>query len=691
MRLMGGGVLALAVSCALAQEQDAVVVTATRIAQPSLDIPASIDRVQAEDIRFMRPQVNLSESLGRVPGITVQNRNNYAQDLQIQSRGFGARSTFGIRGIRLIADGIPQTMPDGQGQVSSFDLGSAERIEVLRGPFSPMYGNAAGGVINIITEPGSREPGVGIDMMGASYGTWRLGLRGSGVHGNGSGIIDMSRFQTDGYRDHSAVARRDLVNAKIDSRLGADTGLTVVANYLDMPDALDPSGLTRAQMDANPRQVAAPIIQFDTRKTVRQNQGGATLTQKFGASNLAVSGYVGERNVRQYLSVPGGGATPNTTSGGVVDLVTPFWGGSVRFSNESKVGGLPLITTVGAEYERMDQARKGYVNNNGNLGALRRNEEDVVSSTGLYAQADWRFTEKWSVLAGLRSTRVAFTSTDFYIVPGTPNNPDDSGAVTYDDTTPSIGLLYRVAPTTSVYASYGRGFETPTFAELAHQNTGSGLNFGLQASKSRHLEAGVKSIINPRLRVNAAVFSIETDNEIVVDQSTGGRTTFKNAGRTRRNGAELYADTMLPGGFEGTLAWTLLEAIFLDSYQTGTPPQTVPAGNRLPAVPNNYFYGELKWRHAPTGFATTLEVLYKSDVAVNDLNTEFADAYTIASFAFGFTQGRSKWRVTEYMRIDNLFNKQYAGSVIVNDTNGRYYEPSPQRNMTVGVQAKLQF
>src|SRR5262245_15271543 len=226
MRKRGGGaLLALAVSSAFAQEQDAVTVTATRVARPSLEVPASIDRVQSEDIRSMRPQVNLSESLGRVPGITVQNRNNYAQDLQVQSRGFGARSTFGIRGLRLIADGIPASQPDGQGQVSHFDLGSAERIEVLRGPFAPMYGNAAGGVINIITQSGAQDPGVGADVSFGSYGTWRAAARAAGVRGNTDGIVDVSRFETDGYRDHSA-ARRDQANAKVGVDMGGGTGLT---------------------------------------------------------------------------------------------------------------------------------------------------------------------------------------------------------------------------------------------------------------------------------------------------------------------------------------------------------------------------------------------------------------------------------------------------------------------------------
>jgi iron complex outermembrane recepter protein len=683
-RVVAGGTLALALSGAFAQD-DAVVVTATRVPQPSLSVPASIDRVQSEDIRSMRPQVNLSESLGRAPGITVQNRYNYAQDLQVQSRGFGSRATFGIRGLRLIADGIPASQPDGQGQVSHFDLGSAERIEVLRGPFAPMYGNAAGGVINIVTESGRREPGIGFDVSAGSFGTWRAAARAGGVSGNTDGIVDVSRFETDGYREHSA-ARRDLANAKVGVDMGGGTGLTVVANYLDLPEAQDPGGLTRAQMQANPRQVVAAVLLFDSRKTVRQNQGGATLTHRFGANTVVASAYVGEREVRQYLSFAGG-TPPPTTSGGVVDLGTTYTGGSLRLSNEAQVLGRPLVTTVGGEYERMDQARKGYVNNNGALGDLRRDEDDIASTSGLFAQADWRFAERWSALLGVRTTRVAFTSSDHFVAPG---NPDDSGAKSYDATTPAAGVLYKLAPSTSLYASYGRGFETPTFAELAHQNTGSGLNFALQASKSRHVETGVKSVIGSGARINAALFWVETSDEIVVDQSSGGRTTFKNAGRTRRNGAEIYVDTALPAGFETTLAWTLLEATFKDSYVSGG--QTVAAGNRLPAVPESYFYGELRWRYAPVGFAATLEVLYKSDVAVNDLNTELADAYTVANLAFGLTQQKSKqWRLTEYLRFDNLTDRKYAGSVIVNEANGRYYEPSPQRNMTVGIQAKLQF
>src|SRR6058998_2270194 len=246
-RRVAAMLLAMAPACAVAQD-DVVVITATRQPQPSLEIPASVDRIYADEIREGRPQVNLSESLGRVPGIVVQNRQNYAQDLQIQSRGFGARSTFGVRGIRLIADGIPATMPDGQGQAATFALGSAERIEVLRGPFSALYGNAAGGVIAVETMDGPQVPTGEADLFFGSYRTWRSALKFGGQSPWMNAIGDVSRFETNGYRDHSAVTREHL-NAKL--KVGE---VTVVANSLHQPDTQDPLGLTRAQLERDPRQ-----------------------------------------------------------------------------------------------------------------------------------------------------------------------------------------------------------------------------------------------------------------------------------------------------------------------------------------------------------------------------------------------------------------------------------------------------
>jgi len=684
-RFVLGGALAAAFG---AHAQDSsVTVTATRVERPSLDIPASIDRVQAEDIRAARPQVNLSESLGLVPGIIVQNRQNYAQDLQISSRGFGTRSTFGIRGIRLIADGIPASMPDGQGQAANFDLGTAERIEILRGPFAVMHGNASGGVINVITESGAREPGLSGDLALGSFGMSRAALRWGGREGSLDWIAGGSRFRTDGYRDHSA-AQRTQANAKLTAGLDDASTLAVVVNAFDSPDTQDPLGLTRAQMEADPRQVVSNAILLNTRKSVRQNQAGVTLTHHVSAaSTIALTTYAGHRDVRQYLAIPLFVQVAPTHSGGVVDLDRDYGGASLRLTNDTTLAGRPLTLTLGAETEQMNERRKGFLNVNGDLGTLKRFEDDEVVSNAAYAQAEWRLTEKWLALAGLRANRVAFSSADHYIAPG---NPDDSGSRSFSRTTPVLGVVYKLAPTASVYANTGRGFETPTFAELAYRpGGGTGLNFELAAARSTHAEVGVKAAIGATGRVNAALFRVDTEDEIVVDSASGGRTIYKNAGRTERRGVELGAGATLPLGLEAAIAWTWLDATYRDEFTSSSG--TVPAGNVLPGVPKSTVYGELRWRHVPAGFTATLEVQHKSRVAVNDLNSEFADAYTVANLAFALKQQAKDWRVTEYLRVDNVADKAYVGSVIVNDGNGRFYEPAPGRNATAGVQAHLEF
>ena len=666
------------------EADDAVVVTATRVDRPSLEVPASIDRVRAEEIRGMRPQVNLSESLSRVPGIVVQNRQNYAQDLQISSRGFGSRASFGVRGLRILVDGIPASMPDGQGQVSHIDLGSAERIEVLRGPFSVMHGNAAGGVINVITRSGASDPGLDADLSVGSYDSWRAALQAGGVHEGLDWIGSAAHFETDGYRDHSS-ARRSWLNAKLAFTTPGGTALRLVGNALDSP-AQDPLGLTRAQFDADPRGVAPQALLFDTRKQVRQAQSGLVVEHAFDGARAQLTGYYGERKLRQYLAFAGAGPI---SSGGVVDLDRGYGGFGLRLSGDTRLFDRPLSWIVGGELERQDEHRRGFVNDFGARGALKRDEDDRVESAGAYVQAEWRFAERWIALAGVRANRVEFRSNDDFV---TPLNPDDSGSVRYSATTPAIGLVYRLTPTASVYANYGRGFETPTFAELAYRpGGGTGLNFDLKPSKSRHAELGVKLVLANGARINAALFDVETRDEIVVDTAIGGRTTYKNAGRTSRRGFELGADGPLGGGIEGTLAWTLLDAKFRDSFTTQNGTETVPAGSRLPAVPKNYFYGELRWRHAPSGFRVALELQHKSRVAVDDLNSEYAGAWTIGNLAFGFTQQGRGWTLTEFLRVDNLSDEKYSGSVIVNDGNGRYYEPAPGTNVLVGLQGRLAF
>jgi iron complex outermembrane receptor protein len=679
-----------------------VTVTATRVERESFDLPVSIDAVGAEKIREDRPQVNLSETLNAVPGIVVHDRQNYAQDLQISSRGFGARAAFGVRGLRLIADGIPATMPDGQGQAASFNLDTAERIEVLRGPFASMYGNAAGGVIQIFTADGPPQPTINGKYETGSYDTSKWSLGYGGTHGplNFNGVTSV--FRTQGYRDHSA-ARRDQTHAKLRIDGGSAGTTTLVADYLDQPETQDPLGLTRVQLQQNRRQATPEAAAFDTRKSINQTQLGLVHDVKIGGRDaLQVRAYAGDRQVTQYLAIPLGNPGPvppasgqqaPRASGGVVDLDRTFGGAGVRWTHTAEIGSTVLDVHVGLDYERMLEHRRGFLNLFGSAGALKRDEDDTVSSTDGYVEAEWHPLDRVVVLAGVRHSRVEFESRDFFVAAG---NPDDSGSIRYVRTTPVAGVSYAVTPRVNVYANAGKGFETPTFAELAYRSDGtSGLNFALQPSRSAHYEAGVKWKLTKESRLTAAVYRIDVSNEIVVASSSGGRATFKNAPHTRREGVEIGWQSALGHGWEAAAAYTRLNAKFRDAFTTvvGAPAVAVvvPAGNRLPGVPASTLYGELVWRYAPWGFHAGAEVRYSGKVFVDDRNSDAAESYTIGNLRAGFEQKMRGWRMTEFVRIDNVTDRDYTGSVIVGDGNGRFFEPAPGRNWLLGVSAALSF
>ena len=658
-----------------------LVVSATRVAQDGFNLPVAIDRIDAAVFSEDNPGVNLSEALNRVAGIVVQNRQNYAQDLQISLRGFGARSAFGVRGVRLIADGIPATMPDGQGQAASFNLSSAQHIEVLRGPFSSLYGNSSGGVVQIFTADGPLEPALVGTAFTGSFGTRKAGLQlGGEVREALNYLVDVSHFSSDGYRAHSA-ATRDHLNAKF--KLAAAGGtLTVVVNSLAQPDTQDSLGLTRAQMQADPRQADAAALRFNTRKSIRQNQLGAVYDFGApGASGASGSGggavqvrlYAGDRSVKQYLGQEGN--TP-LSSGGVVDLGRTYSGVGLRYTRNASLLDLPLTFTAGFDGDRMTERRRGFVNNAGVQGMLKRDEDDNVANADIYTQAEWQFTRAWSFSGGIRRSHVTFNSKDYYIVGA---NPDDSGRIRYTRTTPVAGMLFKAAPQMRFYASYGEGFETPTFAELAYRSGGAtGLNFALQPAKSRHAEAGLKAVIGSNTRANAALFRINTRDEIVVNGSAGGRTDFRNASQTRREGIELTVESFLPKGFETNFAYTRLNARFSD-------------GRRLPGVPQSVLFGEMLWRHG--GFHAAMEVRASSRVFVNDANSDAASGYAVLNLRAGFAQhnGDGKWRFSEFLRIDSAGNRRYAGSVIVAEANGRFFEPAPRRNFLVGISASRSF
>lgn len=673
--------LLLASGTALSAEPlNTVVVTATRTNQPLFEAPAAIDAIDGATLSEHKLRVNLSESLGRVPGLVVQNRQNYAQDLQVSSRGFGARASFGVRGVRLIQDGIPLTMPDGQGQTGLFDLDGAARVEVLRGPFAALYGNSSGGVIQIVSADQVSEPTLELSTTYGEDGFRRYGSQLGARIGDVQISGNLSRFDIDGFREHSA-ARRDVANLRVRIADDERSSFTFIANALDQPETQDPLGLTREQLDEDPRQAGGNAIALNTRKSIRHVQGGAAYERAFGENDrLRAMAYYGDRDLVQYLANP---SVALTGSGGVVDLSRKFGGGSLQWDHEGEIAGAAYELTVGVEYDRMEELRLGFVNVAGSKGDLRRDEDDTVYSVNQYAIAQWHPSDQWMLSAGVRHSDVRFEVEDHFIV---GPNPDDSGKLRYKSTQPVVGVLFEASPRISLFASAGRAFETPTFSELAYRPDGSaGLNFELDAAISSNYEAGIKAIVGEQARVTGTLFRSDTEDDIVTGPPPfPGRNTFVNAAETRREGAELAAQLMTSGGLDVGVAYTYTRARFEDFVNFSGQDLS---GARLPGVPRQTFYAEATWRHDASGFFTGLEGRWNDEVFVNDQNSDAADSYTTLNWHAGLRRPMGEWEFNGFVRVDNLTDEQYVGSVVVNGANDRFFEPAPGRTYYVGLTA----
>lgn len=688
--------LALASGAALAQSDaaappmlESVVVTATRGERPALDAPASVDVISREQIRDTQLRVNLSESLPRVPGVVALNRENYAQDLQISIRGFGARSTFGVRGIRLYLDGVPATQPDGQGQVSNFPLDAAQRIEVLRGPFSALYGNSSGGVIAMTTrlDSGPWTPAAG--AAAGSFGSWRAVASLAGGGERFAAAVNGTAFSTDGYRKHSA-ATRDVLNASARLDGGTSGQWRVNVNALSMPDAQDPLGLTRGEWQADPRQASPAALAFDTRKSTRQNQAGLQWSKDFDpAWRATAAAWFGQRSVQQFQAIPVATQAAASSPGGVIDFDRDYGGVDARVQGSFHDWGV----VFGLAWERLDEGRRGYENFVrqatetilGVQGSLRRQEQNRVASLDPYAQVEWRLDERWRLLAGVRASSVRFDSTDQYLA-----NGDDSGATDFDSINPTVGAVYRLAKGSSLYASYGRGFETPTLNEISYRPDGSaGLNTQLQPARSNNYELGLKTALGARAAATLALFAIDTRDDIGVVANAGGRSSFGNVGATSRRGVEVSFDWRPAAQWSLYAAATALKAQFDQAFLTcASAPCTQPslpvaAGSRLPGVPAYSGYAELHWR--PGWADWQLEWRAQSKLYVNDRNSQAAPGYGLANLALARSFGAGRTAARAFVRVNNVLDKGYVGSVIVNEANGRYYEPAPGRAWLAGI------
>lgn len=689
-------VLTLGAAPLAAQTLDSVVVSASRAEQRSFDAPAAIEAVDRDTIQGSGPQVNLSEALNRVPGLTILNRQNYAQDLQLSIRGFGARSPFGIRGIRLLIDGIPATTPDGQGQGSSVSLTSAERIEVLRGPLALLYGNSAGGVIQAFTREAPATPEADVQYYGGSYGMHRTDWQYGDTLGGVGLLADYSTFNTSGFRDNSTTDRKQF-NGKLSFGPDAATRVNVVMNLYDMPVALDPLGLTATQLDRDATQAGNNAVARRTRKVVSQNQLGTALTHALDADrSVSARLYYGTRDNTQYQAgIPG--VTP---TGAWVGLNRAYYGAGLQYNEQARWGGTPVRWVAGYEFDRSREYRQGGAAALGEKTSTTRSEDNQAENSDLFAQATALVAERVSLTGGLRYSTVRFVSDDYYLADG-----NGSGNIAYSATSSVLGVTWHVADTLNLYANYGKGFETPTLAEMAYNGAGTpAFNTTLNAATSRHYEAGAKWAPDARSRLDFTLFQIDTNDEIVVASSTGGNSTYKNAPGTSRAGWELAARQLFSPNWRGTLSASAIDARYTQTFTSGA--SIVNSGNKMPGIPQHFVFAELLWATQPMddahrkprlGTQAGVEVLSAGRIYVNDTNLDTvagsatkAEGYNVLNLkaSHGWSVA-GKGVLTAYARLDNVTDQRYVGSVIVNQTNSQFYEPAPGYNWTLGARLNV--
>ncbi len=667
---------ALHAADAAADDLEEVIVSATRIPTGWLQLPLAASRVDAEHIHAGRQGLGLDEVLAAVPGLFFQNRYNFAQDLRVSIRGFGARAAFGIRGIKLYADDIPLTMPDGQGNVDSIDLGSAERIEVIRGPVSAVYGASGGGVIQIFTADGPETPELSARASTGAYGYGFGQLKAGGQFGNWNGLLNLSTTELDGYRAQSRF-EQTLFNSKF--RYDGDDGssLTVVINAVDSPRADDPGALTAAEVAANPRQAAPRNVQFDTGEELDQQQFGLAWRKPMGDNTeLLLRGYGVARRLQNRLPFD----INANGQGGSVDLGRRAGGLGGQWSWDAALGaGRENRLVIGLELDEQRDLRERYANNQGVLGDLTTRQDEDVSARAVYAENAWDFADRWTLTLGGRLDRMEYSVNDRL---GTA-----SGRTYFSQFSPMAGLVFLPSERLSLYGNISSAFDPPAISELANPDGPTGFNQNLEPQHATNYELGLRGVLHQRWQYELAVFHIDVTDEIVPYELAGsGQSFYRNAGRSTHQGAEAAIRVEWLNGLTAGLSYSYTDLTYDEFTEAGVD----YAGNTIPGVPQQQAMLDLAWRH-DSGFYAGWDALYVGGIEVNSANTVKTDAYLVSNLRLGYRYAGESWSLEPFAGIYNLFDESYNGNIRVNAALGRYYEPAPERNAYAGLQLSYQF
>jgi iron complex outermembrane receptor protein len=665
-----------------------IVVTATLLERTLDKTPASVSVVTEDDIQLARQQLALDESLSRVPGLFMQNRYNFAQDLRLSLRGFGARGQFGIRGVKVLVDGIPETLPDGLGSVDSIDLGATSQIEVIRGPSSALYGNASGGVISLTSEGGREVPEAELRVSAGGYDFAKSQLKFGGETGRLNYLVSISDQELEGYRAQSNYENK-LLSGRFDVDLGRDRSLLTVVSFADQPVSDDPGGLTAAVAPVNPRSAAPFNVQFDAGESLEQ--------QRIGFVYTTPAGERGTITARNYYAWRDFGNLLPTLSQGQVDLERDFVGGGVSYSYDGFWLDRPNRFIAGVDFDDQSDDRLRYDNVNGVRGALGFDQNEHVTSYGVFLQNELSVSERVQLSFGVRYDEVDFEVTDRWFANTTPTNPsgDDSGSKKFTDTSPMVGLVVELTENTNFYTTYSSAFETPTTTEFAIPGGGGGFNQALVPQSASNFEVGLRGAIGEAQRYEVAVFTIEVEDELIGREipTSPGRFSFENAGQTSRDGLEFSWTANPTERIRTTVSYTYSDFTFdqfVENVTIADPDGTDRSGNVIPGTPENLLFAEFTYR-APRGWFVAADAIYVDEQFGDSANTVVIPDYTLANLRMGYEIELDSLVLSPFIGVNNLSDEAYTANARINATANRYFEPGPGRTGYGGIAVNWKF